>query len=69
VVPDYYYELRRGDAVEATGRVEATGHITREDAFEVGERVVIGGRPCLVCAIYPQLAERAMRIVVQLRPD
>jgi hypothetical protein len=61
-VPDYYYELRRGDAVEATGR------ISRQDPFEVGERVVIGGRSGVVRAVYPQLAERAMRVVVQLTP-
>jgi hypothetical protein len=59
-MPDYYYELRRGDAADATGR------ISREDPFEVGERVVIAGRSGVVLAIYPQLAERAMRVVVQL---
>jgi hypothetical protein len=63
LVPDYYYELRRGDAVEATGR------ITRPDPLEVGDTVVIGGRSGVVRAIYPQLADRMMRVVVQLTPD
>jgi hypothetical protein len=61
-MPDYFYELRRGDVVEATGRV------SREDPFEIGEQVVLGGSPGVVRVIVPQLTERAMRIVVQLTP-
>jgi hypothetical protein len=63
LVPDYYYELRRGDVVEATGRV------SREEPFEVGENVVIGRRHGVVRAIYPKPDERAFRVVVQLTPD
>ena len=36
---EYRYELRRGE------EVLATGHLTRERPLEVGERIVIGGRP------------------------
>jgi hypothetical protein len=35
----------------------------------VGDRVVIGGHPGVVRAIYPQLADGMMRVVVQLTPD
>ena len=33
----YRYELRRGE------EVVATGHLTEEQALEIGERIVIGG--------------------------
>jgi hypothetical protein len=59
-VPTYQYELRRADVVVATGR------LSREESFEVGEQVVIAGHPGTVDAVYPQLVEQAMRIVVQL---
>lgn len=36
---DYRYELRRGE------EVIATGHLSRERAMQVGERIVIAGRP------------------------
>ena len=41
-MPDYRYELRRGD------EVIATGHFSREQPLEVGERITIGSRgdPC-----------------------
>jgi hypothetical protein len=63
VVPDYFYELRRGDAVEATGRM------SRDDPLEVGDTLAIGGLCGVVRAIYPQLAEHAMRVVVQLTQE
>jgi hypothetical protein len=47
-VPNYHYELRRVDVVVATGR------LNREEPFEVGEAVVIGGQPGIVHAVYPQ---------------
>jgi hypothetical protein len=36
-MPDYRYELRNG------GEVIATGHLTREQSLEVGDRLSIGG--------------------------
>lgn len=60
LVPDYRYELRRGD------EVVATGHISPERALEVGERVVIGRRPGIVRSAEPLLGEREFRLVVQL---
>ena len=59
-MPDYRYELRRGD------KVLATGHLSREQPLEVGERFVIGGRPGIVRTIEPLLGERELRLVVQL---
>jgi len=59
-LPNYHYELRHAGIVVATGRLD------REDPFEVGEKVVIGGHPGVVDAIYPQLVEQALRVVVQL---
>jgi hypothetical protein len=59
-VPTYHYELRRAGVVVATGR------LNREEPFQVGEQVVIGGQPGIVDAVYPQLVEQALRVVVQL---
>jgi hypothetical protein len=55
-MPDYRYELRRGD------EVLATGHLSREQPHEVGERIVIGGRPGIVRTIEPLLGERELRL-------
>lgn len=62
-MPDYRYELRRGD------EVIATGHLTREEPLEVGERVTIGSRAGIVRSIEPQLRDRELRLVVQLLRD
>jgi hypothetical protein len=59
----YVYELRQGE------EVVATGHLHREQPFEVGERVSIGGREGIVRAIEPLLGERELRLVVQLVRD
>jgi hypothetical protein len=56
----YVYELRQGEEVVATGRVSG------ERPFEVGERVSIGGREGIVRAVEPLLGERELRLVVQL---
>jgi preprotein translocase subunit YajC len=60
---DYRYELRRGD------EIVATGHLTRERSFEVGDRVVIGGSVGTVRAVEPVLGERELRLVVQLERE
>jgi hypothetical protein len=60
IVPDYRSELRRGD------EMIATGHLSRERPFQVGERVVVGGRPGIVRAVEPVLGEQEHRLVVQL---
>ena len=57
---EYRYELRRGE------EVLATGHLSRERPLEVGERLVIGGRPGIVRSVDPILGERELRLVVQL---
>ena len=59
-MPDYRYELRRGE------EVIATGHFSRQSPFEVGERITIGGRAGIVRDVEPTLGEREQRLVVQL---
>jgi hypothetical protein len=56
----YRYELRRGE------EVVATGHLTEEQALEIGERIVIGGLLGIVRAIEPVFGEREFRLVVRL---
>jgi hypothetical protein len=60
-MPDYRYELRRSE------EVIATGHLSREQPLEVGER--IGSHSGIVRAIDPLLHERELRLVVQLWRD
>jgi len=62
-MPDYRYELRRGD------EVIATGHLSRERPFEVGERLTIGSQSGIVRSVEPLLGERELRLVVQLTRD
>ena len=62
-MPGYRYELRRGD------EVIATGHLNRERPLEIGERITIGGQAGIVRTIEPLLAERELRLVVQLLRD
>ncbi len=59
-MPEYRYELRRSD------ELIATGHLSSERAFVVGERVVIGGHSGIVRSTDPLLGERELRLVVQL---
>ena len=57
----YRFELRRGEDVVSTG------HLTREQALEVGQRLELGGEVGVVLAVEPLLGERELRLVVQLR--
>jgi hypothetical protein len=59
--PDYRYELRLGE------EVIATGHLSREEALEVGEQLTIGAHPGVVRSVEPLLHERELRLIVQLR--
>lgn len=59
-MPNYRYELRRGE------EVIATGHMSREQPFEVGERIAIGSEAGIVRVVEPLIGERALRLVVQL---
>jgi hypothetical protein len=63
LVPDYRYELRRGE------EVIATGHLSREERLEVGERITIGSQAGIVRSVEPLLHERELRLVVQLWRD
>ena len=62
-MPDYRYELRRGD------EVIATGHLSRDQPLEVGERVAIESRAGIVRDVEPLLGEHELRLVVQLSRD
>lgn len=59
-MPDYRYELRRGD------ELIATGHLTREQPLEVGDGISIGGHTGIVRGVEPLLGEHELRLVVQL---
>ena len=60
---DYRYELRRGDEVVATGR------LNHEQRLEVGDRIEIGGQAGIVRTVEPLLGELELRLVVQLLAD
>ena len=62
-MPDYRYELRRGE------EVIATGHLSREEPLEVGERITIGSHSGIIRSVEPLLHEHELRLVVQLRRD
>ena len=57
---DYRYELRRGEGVFATGR------LNYEQPLEIGDRTEIGGQHAIVSTIEPVLRETELRLVVQL---
>jgi hypothetical protein len=48
-MPDYRYELRRGD------EIVATGHLSREEPLAVGERVTIGREIGIIRSLDPLL--------------
>ena len=60
---DYRYELRRGE------ELIAAGHLSLEEALEVGERITIGTHSGIVRSVEPLLHERELRLVAQLRRD
>jgi hypothetical protein len=57
----YRYELRRGD------EIVATGHLSAEEPFSVGDPIMIGERQGIVRSVEPVLGERELRLLVQLR--
>jgi hypothetical protein len=60
----YRYELRRGD------ETVATGHLSVEESFTVGDPVAMGNLEGIVRSVEPLLGERDFRLVVQLgRPS
>jgi len=56
----YRYELRRGE------EIVATGHLSRDERLQVGDRLVIAGREGIVRSVDPMLGEPERRLVVQL---
>ena len=58
---DYRYELRRGD------EVVATGHLSREEPLEVGDRLEIGGQVGIVRRIEPLMGEQEQRLSYSAR--
>ena len=61
-MPDYRYELRRGN------EVVATGHLSRKEPIEVGERLVIGAHEGLARTV-TLLGEHELRLVLELLPS
>jgi hypothetical protein len=59
---EYRYELCRDE------ELVATGHLTREHPFELGDRFVICASAGTVRAVEPLLGERELRLVVQVSP-
>jgi hypothetical protein len=59
-MPNYLYELRRGD------KVIATGHLSSGQPVEVGDRITIGARSGIVRSADPLLGARERRLVVQI---
>jgi hypothetical protein len=57
---DYRYELRDGD------ELVATGHLSREQPLEVGDRIEIGGQQAIVRTIEPLLGEPELHLVLRL---
>ena len=53
-MPNYRYELRRGE------EVVATGHLSSERPLEVGERVTIGRQNGIVRSVEPLLCMREL---------
>ena len=60
---EYRYELRHGD------EIVATGHLTRDEPTEVGDRPLIGGREGTVRTVEPLLGDREQRLVIQLERE
>jgi hypothetical protein len=60
---EYRYELRGGD------EVVATGHLSREQPLEIGDRIEIGGQPAIVRTSEPLLGEPELRLVLRLLSD
>ena len=56
----YRYELRHRDATLATG------HLTREEKLQIGDRLEIAGSRGIVHSIKPVLGEHELRLVVEL---
>jgi hypothetical protein len=46
--------------------VVVSGHLSREQPFEVGEHLAISGREGIVRSVEPLLGERELRQVTQL---
>jgi hypothetical protein len=59
----YRYELKRGE------EVLATGHLSRDTALAVGDRITVNGRIGIVRVVEPQLGEREQRAVIHLLRD
>ena len=56
----YRYELKRGD------EVLATGHLTSEQRFAVGDRITVNGREGIVRTVEPLISDTEQRLVIQL---
>ena len=62
-MPDYRYEMRRGD------ELVATGHLSNEQPLQVGQTLTLGSRTSVVRSIEPQLHHQELQLVLQLGSD
>ena len=62
-MPEYRYELRRGEQVVATGR------LSTEEPLAIGEPLTLGRYSGIVRSVAPRLGERELHLIVQLRRD
>ncbi len=60
---DYRYELRGAD------EVVATGHLSRDQPLEIGDRIEVGGQHATVRTIEPLVGELELRLVLRLLSD
>jgi hypothetical protein len=63
LMPDYRYEVRRGD------ELVVTGHLSRQQPLEVGERITIGGQTGIVRSVEPTLGSHELLLVIQRLRD
>ena len=59
----YRYELRHDE------KTLATGHLSREEHIQIGDRIEIAGSHGIVRSIEPILAEHELRLVIELLPS
>lgn len=59
----YRYELWHDE------KTPATGHLSHEEHIQIGDRIEIAGSLGIVRSIDPVLAERELRLVIDLLPS
>ena len=63
MITAYRYELRRGD------ELVATGHLSRHEPLQDGDRLAVGNHTGIVRSIEPLLGDNERHLVIQLLRD